>query len=437
MKWVKQFTSFGSLASLFLIGLLAECCQATSPAPGDVIVEIKLGYPNLPLPSREAAPTPDALPSGNLNSATPSPIAYPTFNSQQLDRQLRIYLTYLAEFGPPDILIVGSSRSLQGIDPATLQQALAQHGHPNLRVFNFGINGATAQVVDWLLQRLLTPGQLPRLIVWGDGSRAFNNGRPDHTFNNIMNSQGQKRLSSGIHPAVPPTNRLELGRICMDLLPIQFPLQEPAPSSFSPHSVQVGSAGKSLACNQPLKFLIRPGVTSGLRPQPPRKFAESLGFQWVDAQFNPGSYFRQYPRVPGRFDADYRNFSLQGKQIRALENVASFAKRNHTPLIFVNLPLTLTYLDFPRSSYENQFSRRMQGLARSQAFVFQDLVTERSLNHNHYFADPSHINRYGAAAVANQISKELAITLAKLLPEKSDVSKDRGQESISQESMGQ
>jgi hypothetical protein len=38
--------------------------------------------------------------------------SFPSFNSLRLDEQLRQYGVYLAVMGPPDILIVGSSRSL-------------------------------------------------------------------------------------------------------------------------------------------------------------------------------------------------------------------------------------------------------------------------------------------------------------------------------------
>ncbi|MHC5732907.1 MAG: hypothetical protein ACYTXY_54505, partial [Nostoc sp.] len=72
----------------------------------------------------------------------------PSFNVRQLDEQLALYKQRLAKTGsPPDVLIIGSSRALRGVDPAALSKALVTQGYPNLDVFNFGINGATAQVV--------------------------------------------------------------------------------------------------------------------------------------------------------------------------------------------------------------------------------------------------------------------------------------------------
>lgn len=51
---------------------------------------------------------------------------FPSFDSEPLDQQLKLYLSYLSTVGKPDILIVGSSRALQGVDPAQMQQVLAK-----------------------------------------------------------------------------------------------------------------------------------------------------------------------------------------------------------------------------------------------------------------------------------------------------------------------
>ncbi|XHX80603.1 MAG: hypothetical protein RBJ76_11935 [Stenomitos frigidus ULC029] len=143
-------------------------------------------------PGRSHRPSsPSAPPSGN---------PFPTFNSQQFDQQLQRYLRFVAQAGQPDILIVGSSRALQGIDPIILQQTLTRRGYPKLKIFNFGINGATAQLVDLLLRKLLTPDQLPRLLLWADGVRAFNSGRVDTTYNRAIASSGYQLLMTGIRP---------------------------------------------------------------------------------------------------------------------------------------------------------------------------------------------------------------------------------------------
>ncbi|MFM6198518.1 MAG: hypothetical protein ACKPE1_05125, partial [Dolichospermum sp.] len=119
----------------------------------------------------------------------------PSFNARQLDEQLALYKQRLAiKKRPPDVLIVGSSRALRGVDPLALSRALVSQGYSNLDIFNFGINGATAQVVDCLIRQILEPQELPKMILWADGSRAFNNGREDITFNAIAVSQAYKQI---------------------------------------------------------------------------------------------------------------------------------------------------------------------------------------------------------------------------------------------------
>jgi len=335
---------------------------------------------------------------------------FPSFNSKQLDEQLRRYAEFVSNYGVPDILIVGSSRSYQGIDPLVLQQSLAQKGHANLKVFNFGINGATAQVVNWLLQDLLPADHLPRLIVWGDGARAFNEGRIDHTYNNIVASQGHRLLTSGVRPQLPSFQRFDLGQLCMNTwMPL---LSSPfvALKSLDQPVAQIPS--KNLFCQQPLKALIQQALVATLQPLKAQLTPEALGFRVVHTQFTPSSYFQRFPRVPGRFDADYRNFRLAGKQFEAFQSVVQFANRRQIPLVFVNLPLTDLYLDPTRRLYEQQFESRMQGLERSQDWIFINLMNQQDLKQNRYFEDPSHINRYGAAAIASFISKDLLSPLS-------------------------
>ncbi|MEG4531417.1 hypothetical protein [Microcoleus sp. D2_18a_D3] len=126
-----------------------------------------------------------------------------SFSSDLLNEQLELYLSYVAAVGPPDVLIVGSSRALQGVDPKQLKQSLAQRGRPGLKVFNFSVNGATAQVIDFQLRRLLKPDHLPQMIVWADGVRAFNSGRDDRTFNSIVDSEGSQLIAAGVRPELP------------------------------------------------------------------------------------------------------------------------------------------------------------------------------------------------------------------------------------------
>ena len=75
-----------------------------------------------------------------------------------------------------------------------MKRELQALGYGDLDIFNFGVNGSTAQVVDLTLRQVLRPDQLPRLILWADGARAFNSGRLDITYNGIVASDGYRQL---------------------------------------------------------------------------------------------------------------------------------------------------------------------------------------------------------------------------------------------------
>jgi hypothetical protein len=301
------------------------------------------------------------------------PYDFPSFDSQRLDEELQIYSRYLRTYGTPDVLIVGSSRSLQGIDPVALQEGLEAQGYAGIKVFNFGINGATAQVIDVLLNEVLVDEHLPKLIIWGDGLRAFNDGRPDLTYREIINSEGYQRLSQGDRP-----------------IPSRAFYQE------SPILTASTSTEQSIVTST-LTESIQQTISADL---------DMYGFQKIIEQYDPATYYTQYPRVPGQFDSDYSPFALGQEQTASTIAVAEFARSHNVPLVIVNLPLTQDYMDRVRLSYERQFLQHMQQLAQQRSFTFINLNQNPNLMQNQYFADPSHINYQGARAVALHLAAD-------------------------------
>lgn len=348
--------------------------------------------------------------------ASPRPLtaAALSFNSQQLDKQLQRYLRFVAQSGPPDILIVGSSRALQGIDPIVLQQTLSRRGYPKLRIFNFGINGATAQLVDLLLRQILTPNQLPRLIVWGDGARAFNSGRIDITYNRAIASQGYQLLGFGIRPTLLIESLPMVQPCAAFLLKLTAHESTHQPRSFNVVPSLDSALKQPQLCWEALKMLLSPEPLAKPEPLLSAELQDATGFQSASEQFKPNQYFQRYPQVQGRYDADYRDFTLEGKQTEALANVVKFAKTQQIPVVFVNLPLTRIYLDETRTVNETQFRVYLQRFDRSQALNVHDF-SQRWLNQNDYFTDPSHLNRYGAVAVATELGKALVLPKTRAL----------------------
>lgn len=393
---------------------------------------------------------------------------YPSFNSQLLDQQLILYSIHLFLSGPPDVLIVGSSRAIQGVDPKTLTQTLVAQGHTELDIYNFSINGATAQVIDLLLREILTPDQLPKLVVWADGSRAFNDGRPDRTYEQISESEGFQQLANGMNPILvhsiddsssscqdqfgPQLSYTQsapaqsapvasfamastLGWLNASILPFTqtwskarnpYPVVAEQPcetnltatsffksssSSFFQHS-PVATADVSAAPNSSFNYdninyqspALDPSITSLQQFVSQLPFdLDTNGFLPNSTEFEPTTYYQQFPYVAGDYDANYVPFQLQGVQTDATHRLARAMNNKQIPLAFVNLPLTQDYLDATRTAYESQFVQHMQQISQQSGFMFVDL-NQPDLAKNQYFADPSHLNAQGARAVATQLA---------------------------------
>jgi hypothetical protein len=350
----------------------------------------------------------------------------PSFNNQLLDEKLALYQQRLLQSGPPDVLILGSSRAMRGVDPVALQDALAAQGYPDVEVFNFGINGATAQVVDLIVRRILTSEQLPKLIIWADGARAFNSGRMDATYNAIASSEGYQKLQAGTFPNPVGVNRGTRGS--GDTAQTNS-LTNPAAQSLSALKTVYQSASNwldravtSVSATYPqrdrLKILLRDEFATVVKLTNPDRqtntdsekslSADSIdldGFLPLSIRFNPATYYKQHPRVRGDYDGDYESFRLGGEQDNALEALMQFAKTHKIEIVFANLPLTKDYLDPARTEYEEQFQRYMRVSATRRGLIFRDL-TKLLLAKHDYFSDPSHLNRYGAYRVSNQLAKD-------------------------------
>lgn len=304
------------------------------------------------------------------------PLPFPSFGSQFLDEQLRLFLSVNAVLGPPEVLIVGSSRALQGVDPRQLQAARRQQGEASLRIFNFGVNGATAQTVDFLVRELLTPEQAPALILWADGARALNSGRPDRTQAAIASSPGYAALAQDQRPTLPPA-------------PAGDAPDCPPPTSAATTLWELGLArwwpGARLAWAADVRAI------------------DAYGFLAVGDRFDPNVYYQRFPRVAGRYDGDYQDLNFGGVQQAALMRLVQYTRSRQIPLVFVNLPLSEDYLDRTRAEAEVEFRAFMEQQAQALGFQFLDWGGQWR-DRPEFFADPSHLNQAGAAAIASQLA---------------------------------
>lgn len=343
-----------------------------------------------------------------------------SFNNQLLDDKLVLYQQRIRQSGPPDVLVLGSSRALRGIDPQALQVALAAQGYRHVEVFNFGINGATAQVVDLVIRRILTPEQLPKQIIWADGARAFNSGRVDATYNAIASSPGYQQLKDRPEVNTKQSNSEKPTSAVSQPLDY-FTTNYQFLGKWLNQSL--ANASSTYPQRDQLKSLLREQFVTGLEQvnisaNPMTESEKTLtteepididGFLPLSVRFSPATYYKQHPRVAGDYDNDYESFQLDGKQDSALDSLLQYAKAQNVSVAFINLPLTNDYLDPIRKEYEAKFQQYMRTSAVQKGLIFRDL-SQMLLTKHDYFSDPSHLNRYGAYQVSNKLAQDSMIT---------------------------
>ena len=339
--------------------------------------------------------------------------SFASFNSDQMNEKLALYYQRLDQSGPPEVMIVGSSRALRGVDPVALRKELASLGYENISVFNFGINGATAQVVDLVIRQVLEPHQLPQLIIWADGARAFNSGRTDATYNAIAASPGFRDVVNRRPEAIEVASDDPTGLINpTGTLPNSYAAMDDWMSD------RLGQISGVYGDRDRLKGWFQQRLVAAT-PSPAPLSEEELdavmpagsaidfdGFLALGVRFNPATYYQNYARVSGRYDGDYDNFRLDGQQSEAFASLLSFTQAQSIPIVFINTPLTDEYLDEFRQEAEAQFLQHMLRLSTTEAgFLFRDFG-QLWPNRYDYFSDPSHLNRYGAYQVSIQLGQD-------------------------------
>ncbi|BDA68381.1 hypothetical protein CAL7716_025470 [Calothrix sp. PCC 7716] len=343
----------------------------------------------------------------------------PTFNARQLDEQLALYRQRLQKNGgqPPDILIIGSSRALRGVDPVALSKALATQGYRNLDVFNFGINGATAQVINFILRKVLEPSELPKLIIWADGARAFNSGREDTTFRSIAASPGykqaiEKSIARGDTDTAQETKSKTKSndqqknsyQAANDWLNEKLGSLSGAYQNRNQLKAVLGAKLDALTGVD--KNKTSSNQTNGKDAEETVQSVDFDGFLPLSIRFDPGIYYQKHSKVSGSYDNDYKGFLLGGDQNLALQEILKFTQSQKISLVFANMPLTSEYLDPVRTQFEQLFQQYMiQQASERSHFVFRDLGLLFPQK-NEFFSDPSHLNRYGAYEVSNKLAKD-------------------------------
>lgn len=239
---------------------------------------------------------------------------------------------------PPTVLVVGSSRAAQGVNPAVLARSLQQRTSTPQRVALLGINGLTARGVAQLLIKHWHHPDQPRVILWLDGARAFAP-RPDDPTDHRLQQALTRNASGGDRPFALARQWQQDG----------------------------------------WRRWRSPSADTALTP---------LGFRAVASRWSPTQ-----PPLPGRFDRDSQG--LAADQQQRLGEVLRWSRQHQRSLIFIDAPLTDAYLDGERQAQQ----RRFHDWLRRQPLPWRDYSRAWPRAYDR-FTDPSHLNREGARALA-------------------------------------
>jgi hypothetical protein len=272
--------------------------------------------------------------------------------------------------------------------------------------------------VDLILRQLLTPAQLPKLVIWADGARAFNSGRIDRTYESITQSDRYRQLA--LMSGIRANNS--------SLFQAQSTLQNSYHAIDTAVDLQLAQVSPAYHNRDRLKTWLQAKVPTighnferdnslmntdpSVNNESPNGTSQDIdfdGFLPLSVQFDPATYYQKYTKVTGESDGDYQNFQLLGIQDRALHQTIELLNSRKIPLVFVNMPLSDVYLDNFRRQHENSFKQYMQQFMDAHQLTFVDLDGTLNTQYDR-FSDPSHLNQVGA----NDTSKYLAQKLTKI-----------------------
>ncbi|NEP44879.1 MAG: hypothetical protein F6K35_38935, partial [Okeania sp. SIO2H7] len=264
---------------------------------------------------------------------------------------------------------------------------------------------------------VLPPQHLPRLILFADGVRAFNSGRQDRTYEIIASSEGylaaiEGELQGAVSEAEDFKEEKEGENLFGNYEEIEGFLiakMEEYLVSYRERDRLKNSLVSLIKINEDFGNGLCNGCNGWTDEVGDGQGEVNNGFLPISVKFEPAIYYQNHSKVSGEYDADYKNFKLSGQQAIAFENLLHFTQARRVKVVFVNMPLTKKYLDAPRMRYELKFREYMQQMdLEYPGLSFLDLSLSWPQAYEN-FSDPSHLNRYGAVAVAEALAEEQSI----------------------------
>lgn len=269
----------------------------------------------------------------------------------------------------PDVLFVGDSRVRQDVDTSAIARALSLDSGQPTSVAKIGISNADAAMLDTVVYRVMAASVRPRTVVIAVSEFAFNeNYQPDRTAD-------YWQLSS----------------------PFDLGFMELALRRDRAHEARL-SAGWAvpLVANAPI---VAEGVQCWLRPDPTCTPAAHLEVSRMSPEERSLvlSYYA---------DLYLRDFVFSAVELADIESAARRVQSGGSHLALVILPVNgIVELD-PHLYAE--YLVRIQAMAASMRAPLVDMHASVPEADWSLWVDPSHLNRAGAAHIANALAQVAA-----------------------------
>jgi len=281
----------------------------------------------------------------------------------------------------PEIMFMGSSRVLSGLNPVVAAQELEQAGLGKRAILNLAVTGSSIDLNYLILKNIIKDDKKPAMIVYGITETEFNSGRAMFDYDEYF-ALAERLDDFGNYSGDNLTKKVSF--VLKQLLPL-----------YRDHDIL------RLAFN--IQF--NPGDAY-------HKSYLSGPQQWKP---DPGGYFSYYPTgvyLPpdARIKPLLQNYQYQGYRLDRLHDFLKLAKARDIKVLLVNMPvLPATIAMWPGPAELATYYKFLQEQARQFELPYLDLYQGEKFLTEADFWDSSHLNEQGAEKLTRLVTRQLLL----------------------------
>lgn len=305
----------------------------------------------------------------------------------------------------PDVVYLGSSRTVYGIDPVVVDGTASVQTGQQVLSCNAGAIGSTFEQDYYTLKRLIDDGQTPKVAIetlweWNLNTNASRTAESasDH-FAQVENlaqlsdlPQLETRFGSGAGDRLAQTTQF----LAQNLVPLYGDRIGILRTLCGP--VLAGPCGENVSALDPqTETVYTLAHKQGWIPAPGGTLAQMTPSQVADHRAHDWSYM--YGLL--------RNFQIGGIETTYLQKLLTLARAHHVQVALVASPLSQYFWGYFRGPTSwNSIMAYFQGIARQNGAAFYD-ESRASGYTDADFMDPQHLSPAGARQFSTWLAREV------------------------------